>query len=87
MSDEVECRCPTCRAAFRGDPVCPRCGAELRDLMRVIAKAYALRRQARESLERGDRSTALILARQALRLHRTRLGVELERRVKSTEHA
>jgi len=34
--------------------ICPRCGTNLHDLMRVAARAWALRQQSRKRLAAGD---------------------------------
>src|SRR5262250_1972857 len=48
--------CPTCRAAWRGVPTCPRCGTDLTALMRVAVRAWELRQAARAALCAGDRT-------------------------------
>jgi predicted amidophosphoribosyltransferase len=71
-------RCPTCRTPWRGVTICPRCGSDLSDIMRVVAKAWELREAARAALYAGDRpAQALALARAACRLHATRQGQRL----------
>src|SRR5690242_4910686 len=70
--------CPTCRAAWRGVPTCPRCGADLTALMRVAVRAWALRQEARLALCAGNRAAeALALARAACQLHTTPHGQHL----------
>jgi len=48
------CRCPVCRARFRGVRVCSRCGADLTTVMRLVLSAWQLRQAAREALLRAD---------------------------------
>ena len=70
--------CPTCRAAWRGVPTCPRCGTDLTALMRVAVRAWELRQATRAALCAGDRSAeALALARAACQLHTTPYGQHL----------
>ena len=69
MTDER--RCPACRAPWRAAVICPRCGADLGPLMRLAARAWALREAARVALLAGDAAAALALARAAYGLERT----------------
>ncbi|MBE2293569.1 MAG: hypothetical protein IAF00_01420 [Phycisphaerales bacterium] len=39
-------RCPACRARFKEEPVCYRCGADLSMLLAIEAEATSLERQA-----------------------------------------
>jgi hypothetical protein len=39
-------RCPVCRARFRDEAVCYRCGADLSALLAIEAEATALEREA-----------------------------------------
>ena len=64
-------RCPACRAAWRAVAICPRCGADLAPLMRLAARAWALRETARAALAAGDDGAALAAARAAYALERT----------------
>ena len=74
----VALACPTCRAAWRGVPTCPRCGTDLTALMRVAVRAWELRQAARAALCAGDRTAeALVLARAACQLHTTPYGQHL----------
>lgn len=71
-------RCPTCRAPWRGAAPCPRCGTDLAPIMRVAARAWELREEARRALAAGDRDgEALALARAACRVHATPRGERL----------
>ena len=73
-----ESRCPTCRAAWRETAVCARCGTDLAPLMRLAAKAWQLREQARQALCAGDRAAdALAWARAACQLQATPRGLRL----------
>jgi len=67
-------QCPVCKARFRGQRQCPRCGADLSRLMLVVAQAYLLRRQARQALREAHYGTARERAGRAQDLHRTELG-------------
>lgn len=69
--------CPVCRARYRATPQCPRCGADLSGLMRLSARAWQLRREAREAIMEGDYRRALDHANHACRLHRTAAGARL----------
>lgn len=65
-------RCPACRAPWRAVATCPRCGADLAPLMRLAARAWALREAARAALLAGGAAAqALALARAAYALERT----------------
>src|ERR1700761_522050 len=55
-------QCPVCRARFRGSRYCSRCGADLADLMRIAARAWRLRNQARRAIRCGDWHNAAALA-------------------------
>lgn len=70
-------RCPVCQARFRGDPTCSRCGADLRQLMRLIIGAWRSRDASREALARGDYAEAHGFALQAQRLCFTPSGDKL----------
>jgi predicted amidophosphoribosyltransferase len=74
----VAMACPTCRAAWRGAAMCPRCGTDLTTLMRVAVRAWELRQATRAALCAGDRTAeALALARASCRLHATPYGQRL----------
>lgn len=73
-----ETRCPTCRAKWRETTTCSRCGADLTQVMRVAAKAWELREQARKALCAGDHTVqALALAQASCQLHATPRGQRL----------
>ncbi len=63
-------RCPACRAPWRAEATCPRCGADLAPLMHLAARAWTLREAARAALLAGQGTTALALARAAYALER-----------------
>ncbi|OHB78133.1 MAG: hypothetical protein A2Z25_13535 [Planctomycetes bacterium RBG_16_55_9] len=74
MTAPVNPKCPVCKARFRGQRQCSRCGADLSQLMRVVAGASQLRRQARQALCEARYSSAYELAAEAQNLHDTALG-------------
>jgi hypothetical protein len=69
--------CPVCRARFRQSPECPRCGADLRPLMRLAAASRLVRSRASDALREGDLERARALAAQAEALHATASGWRL----------
>ncbi len=69
--------CPVCRASFRGQDVCSRCGADLSPLLLLLAHTFRLRQRARELLRAGDFQRALAYAKEAERLHSTPQGMLL----------
>lgn len=77
MSSQERLRCPVCRATFRGDRKCSRCGADLTPVMTLVAKAFLLRRASRASVGIGDFSRARELADKAQALHPTPRGRRL----------
>jgi len=74
---EKTSRCPVCRAQFRNQPVCSRCGADLAPLMTLALKAYLLRQSGRNALLQGDFSASQKRARQAQKLCATPTGRQL----------
>ena len=70
-------QCPVCRARFRAQRHCPRCGADLGPLMSLAARAFVLRRQSRQALRDGDLARADALVREAQRLRDTPAGRRL----------
>ena len=72
-------RCPVCKARFRGQDTCPRCGADLSRIMFVVACAQQLRRQARRALCEGRYHEAHELAGRAQDLHRAPGGHQILR--------
>ena len=69
--------CPVCLVRFRGSRICPRCGADLTPLMRLIAAAWHARTRARQALAEGDPAAAMRHAEQAQSLHATQSGGRL----------
>lgn len=55
----ADSKCPVCGAGFRGAGVCPRCGANLEPVMRIAARAWALRNASRAKLRAGDLAGAI----------------------------
>lgn len=70
--------CPVCRARFRGEILCPRCGADLSPLMRLAARSWHARQEARRCLAAGATEQARHRIEIAQRLHATRAGRQLE---------
>jgi len=70
-------KCPVCQARFRESSNCPRCGADLRPLMTLIARAYGLRLDANRALQANDFERACKLACQAQALCSTPKGEDL----------
>lgn len=70
-------RCPACRAPWRGVATCPRCGADLAPLMRLVTRAWTLREAARAAFVAGEGATALDRAREACTLERTPRALRL----------
>lgn len=74
----TDLRCPTCRAPWRAVVTCARCGTDLLPLMRLAARAHALREAARLALlDPGRASGALTAAREAHRLQKTPRSIAL----------
>jgi len=67
-------RCPVCRASYRGEAACSRCGADLEPIMLLSAKAYVLREKAREALLAGNVRGARALVDRAEELCETEAG-------------
>jgi hypothetical protein len=70
-------RCPVCKASFRSQTTCSRCGADLSRLMRLVANAYHLRARARQALMQRRYQEAHELAQQAEAQHSTPIGRKL----------
>lgn len=71
-------KCPVCGARFRGTIVCSRCGGDLEPLMRIVVRAWRLRRRAALALLGGDADSAFIDARLSRRLHDTEAARKIE---------
>ncbi len=67
-------RCPICRARFKDDPVCYRCGADLAPLLAIEAEAAALEQQAVALTETGQWLEVCQVAAQALALRHSPLA-------------
>ena len=61
-------RCPVCRARFRDEAVCYRCGADLSVLLAIEAEATELEREAVTLLAAGQWIEARQVANRALAL-------------------
>ena len=61
-------RCPVCRARFKGEAVCYRCGADLSTLLAIEAEAVAGEREAVSLLASGEWIAARRAAGRALAL-------------------
>ena len=77
MKAHNDLRCPVCKAGFRSQTTCSRCGADLSRLMRLVAGAYHLRALARQALAQHRYQEAHELAQQAEVLHSTAIGRKL----------
>lgn len=67
-------RCPICRATFKGEAHCRRCGAELSTLLRIEQEAAGLAQRAIQLWARGEVSAAAEAAKASLGLQDTRLA-------------
>lgn len=70
-------RCPTCRAPWREQRECARCGSDLTSLMRIAAAAWRQRAAAIEALAAGAWPNVQRHASEADRLQRTEHGTTL----------
>lgn len=68
-ADPVQLKCPVCSASFRSVEICPRCGTSLEALMRIAARAWALRELIRTHLRAGQFTQALHMSAEAWHLH------------------
>ena len=68
-------RCPVCRARFREEPVCYRCGADLSALLAIEAEATAWEREAVALLVAGEWIEARRAADRVLVLRHSPLAV------------
>jgi predicted amidophosphoribosyltransferase len=64
-------RCPVCKAKFKENPVCYRCGTDLSVLLRIERQAELLEQQAVALYGAGHLSEAQQLAKQSLALQRS----------------
>lgn len=74
MVEPLKPSCPVCKARFRGQSQCPRCGTDLSQLMQLLAHAHHLRSRARRALYEARYHQAHDLAAEAERLHHTPHG-------------
>ena len=70
-------RCPVCRAKFKEEPVCYRCGTDLAALLSIETQAEALEQRAVVLFGAGDLLEARHVARQVLQLKRSPLALVL----------
>lgn len=70
-------RCPNCRARYRGDSHCHRCGMELSMLLHIEAWAETWERLAIERLAAGDRRGAETATARSLALQHRPLAFRL----------
>lgn len=70
--------CPVCRARFRGASECSRCGADLTQVMTLVASAWRLRQAARQALAAGEWARTRDLAARAQQICYTPAGRKLE---------
>ena len=71
-------RCPVCRARFKEEPICYRCGADLSTLLAVENEAAALEQQAIAWLEAGQLLEARRVAAQVLLLQHRPLAAVVQ---------
>ncbi len=64
-------RCPTCRAKYKGKPICYRCKTDLGPLLDVEERAVAHSEAAHAAHESGDPETMFFHARRSFSLRRT----------------
>lgn len=74
MAETKQFNCPVCRAPFRDQAECPRCGTDLSKLMLLIARSHQLRSRARTALLARRYAEAARFAGEAQRLHNTEVG-------------
>lgn len=77
MGDMTTFSCPVCKAPFRNQVECPRCGTDLSKLMLIIASSHQLRSRARTALLERRYVEAARFAREAQRLHNTEVGQKM----------
>jgi hypothetical protein len=77
MTQKEQLHCPVCRAQFRQQRSCFRCGADLSRLMSLAAKAFILRKFSRKALHKCDFEHSHQLAIAAQKTHPTLTGHRL----------
>lgn len=70
-------RCPVCRARFKDEPVCYRCGTDLSALLDIEAEAAALERRAVALLTTGQWIEARGAADRTLALRHSPLALAM----------
>ena len=70
--------CPVCRARFRQTRECSRCGADLKIVMGLLARAWRLREASRQAILDGDFPRARALASEAQQISHAPAGRRLE---------
>jgi hypothetical protein len=65
-------RCPTCKAPYKGEPVCHRCGTDLGLLIQIEDNAAAYLKSAAAAFASGDFERAFGLARRSLSLYQSK---------------
>jgi len=68
-------RCPGCQARLTEDPACPRCGCDLTLVRRAEVQARQLVVRAVHAWVQGDHERARVLARSALVIDNSPLGL------------
>lgn len=71
-------RCPVCRARFKDEPICYRCGADLSALLMIETEAAVLEQQAVAWLEAGQPLEARRTAEQVLTLRYSPLAAAVQ---------
>jgi hypothetical protein len=66
-------RCPVCRARFRGEPECYRCGSQLGHLLKIESDLETLQRKAVKLIQTHDLSAAQKTLEQARMLKHSHL--------------
>ena len=71
-------RCPGCRARYKGEPICHRCGADLTLALQAEVDADASLGRAVKAFSAGDQSAADRALEVAIALHLTPLALALK---------
>ena len=79
-------RCPNCRARYKGETECHRCGMVLSKLLWIEAQAEAWERFAVERLAAGDVQGAKVAAAEALARQRRPLALQLQEFVRDSDN-
>jgi hypothetical protein len=70
-------RCPACRGRLTPEPVCPRCGCDLKLVRRAETQARQRLVHALRALAQGDAQQARTLAQASLRLAHSPLAAHV----------